>query len=218
MTVTPLAFDHLVEIVSVLADAFHDYPVMRYVLGPDARDSGAPYPVRLHRLVQLFASGRAYRQDPMLGLRDDGGALIGAAVMTQPKPSPPPPAFVALRESIWAELGAAPRSRYDTYAAAADLFAAVGPHHHLNMIGVRRAYQGLGKGGELLAAVHDLATADPDSAGVSLTTERSQNVVLYERFGYRVVGHVRVAHGFETWGMFRDNPAGHHDGARPEER
>ena len=205
MTVTPLAFDNLVEIVSVLTDAFHDYPVMRYVLGPDTPDAGAPYSVRLHRLVQLFASGRAYRQDPMLGLRDDRGVLIGAAVMTQPNPPEPPPAFVALRESIWAELGAAPRSRYDTYAAAADFFAAVGPHHHLNMIGVRRTHQGLGRARELLTAVHDVAAADADSSGVSLTTELAQNVALYEHFGYRVVGHARVAPGIETWGMFRDS-------------
>ena len=205
MTVTPLAFDNLVEIVSVLADAFHDYPVMRYVLGADAPDAGAPYPVRLHRLVQLFASGRAYRQDPMLGLRGDDGVLIGAAVMTQPTPPEPPPAFVALRESIWAELGAAPRSRYDTYAAAADFFPTFGPHHHLNMIGVRRAHQGLGRARELLTAVHGVASADADSSGVSLTTELSQNVALYEHFGYRVVGHTRVAPGIETWGMFRDS-------------
>ena len=203
MPVTPLAFDNLVEIVSVLTDAFHDYPVMQYVLGPDTPDTGAPYPVRLHRLIQLFASGRAYRQDPMLGIRDERGVTVAAAVMTQPKPLEPPPAFVALRESIWAELGAAPRARYDAYAATANFFGTLGPHHHLNMIGVRRAHQGVGKSRELLAAVHDLASADPDSSGVSLTTERSQNVALYEHFGYRVVGHVRVAPGFETWGLFR---------------
>ena len=204
MAVTPLAYDNLVEIVSVLTDAFHDYPVMQYVLGPDTPDAGAPYPVRLHRLIQLFASGRAYRQDPMLGIRDDRGVMIGAAVMTQPNPPEPPPAFVALRESIWAELGSAARTRYDTYAAAANFFAAMGPHHHLNMIGVRRASQGSGVARELLAAVHDLAAADPGSSGVSLTTERSENVAFYEHFGYRVVGHVRVAAGLQTWGLFRD--------------
>ena len=204
MAVTPLAFDNLVEIVSVLTDAFHDYPVMQHVLGPDTPDAGAPYPVRLHRLIQLFASGRAYRQDPMMGIRDERRVLIGAAVMTQPNPPEPPPVFIALRESIWAELGSAPRARYETYAAAANFFAAMGPHHHLNMIGVRRAQQGLGRAKELLAAVHDLAAADPDSSGVSLTTERSQNVALYEHFGYRVVGHTRVAPGLETWGLFRE--------------
>ena len=74
MTVTPLSFDNVVEIVSVLADAFHDYPVMRNILGPDVPGLGAPYNVRLHRLVQLFVSARAYRNEPLLGVRDDASS------------------------------------------------------------------------------------------------------------------------------------------------
>ena len=203
MTVTTLSFDQLVEIVSVLSDAFQDYPVMRYVLGPDVPGVGAPYKVRLHRLVQLFVSGRAYRDEPMMGVRDTSGALVAAAVMSLPKSSTPLPAFIALREAIWAELGAEPRSRYDAYVAAANFFAAMPPHHHLNMIGVRRAQQRNGLARELLEAVHQLAGDDAASAGVSLTTERFENVAFYERFGYKVVGHARVGPDLETWGMFR---------------
>jgi GNAT superfamily N-acetyltransferase len=200
--VATLSLDHVVEIVSVLADAFHDYPVMRHVLGADG-PGVSPYPVRLHRLVQLFVSGRAYRNEPLFGVRDDNGVLVGAAVMTLPTPSEPPPTFIALRESIWAELGTDARHRYDAYAAAASFFAALGPHHHLNMIGVRRSHHGLGLGRDLLRAVHDLAERDEQSAGVSLTTELAANVALYEHFGYRQQGHARVTSGLETWGMFR---------------
>jgi GNAT superfamily N-acetyltransferase len=203
MTVEPLSFDHVVEIVSVLSDAFHDYPVMRYVLGPDVPGAGAPYNVRLHRLVQLFVSGRAYRGEPMMGARDDRGTLVGAATMTLPASPNPSPAFIALRESIWAELGAEARARYDSFGAGAQFFAALPPHHHLNMIGVRRSHQRLGVARELLTAVHALAMADPGSAGVSLTTERAENVPFYERFGYTVIGHTRVSGELETWGMFR---------------
>src|SRR5580765_3968585 len=121
MTVTTLSFDQVVEIVSVLSDAFQDYPVMRF--------------------VQLFVSARAYRSEPMMGVRDGSGALVAAAVMSLPKSSTPLPAFIALRESVWAELGAEARSRYDAYIAAANFFAAMPLHHHLNMIGVRRAQQ-----------------------------------------------------------------------------
>lgn len=203
MSVTTLTFDQLVEIVAVLSDAFHDYPVMRYVLGTDAAGHGAPYAVRLHRLVQLFASGRAYRNEPMLGVRDDRGMLIGAAVMTLPVTPDPPPAFIALRESIWAELGGDARTRYDEYAGVTQRFAIAEPHHHLNMIGVRRSHRGLGIARQLLEAVHALAAADAASTGVSLTTERAENVAFYERFGYQVRGHARVAPDLETWTMFR---------------
>lgn len=209
MTASRLTLEHVPEIVAVLSDAFHDYPVMRHVLGP-----AHPYDVRLHRLVQLFVSGRSYRNEPMFGLRDAAGTLIGAAVMSLPTPTDPPPVFVALRESIWAELGAEARARYDAYAAATQRFAIEAPHHHLNMIGVRRSHQGLGLAHALLDAVHGLASADDRSAGVSLTTECAENVALYERFGYRVEGHARVASDLETWVMFR--PA--HDRARRPER
>ena len=203
MTVSTLSLDNVVEIVSVMADAFHDYPVMRFVLG--AESPGAPpYPVRLHRLVQLFVSARAYRGEPLMGVRDDGGALIGAAVMALlPGSADVPPAFIAASESLWAELGANARARYDTYASAANFFEDFGPHHHLNMIGVRRAHQGLGISRELLAAVHEFAERDAGSAGTSLTTERVPNIALYEHFGYRVHAHARVSSELETWGMFR---------------
>lgn len=203
MSVAALSFDNVVEIVAVMSDAFRDYPVMRWTLGADAPGSGAPFNVRLHRLVQLFVSGRAYRGEPMMGVRETRGGLVAAAVMSLPSPADPPPAFIALRESIWAELGADARGRYDAYGAAASFFTELGPHHHLNMIGVRRTHQGVGLGRDLLAAVHKLVADDPQSTGVSLTTELADNVKLYEHFGYRVVGHKRVGPGFETWGMFR---------------
>ena len=203
MIVTPLSFDNVVEVVSVFTDAFRDYPVMRYVLGPDVPGVGAPYNVRLHRLLQLFVSARAYRNEPMLGIRDSAGALVGAAAMSLPDGQDPPPAFIALRESIWAELGAEARGRYDAYVSAAAFFTNAPRHHHLNLIGVRRSQQRTGLARTLLSAVHDLAAADPDSAGVSLTTERPENVVLYEHFGYRVDGHSRVSPELETWGLFR---------------
>ena len=204
MSVTALSFDNVVEIVSVISDAFRDYPVMRWVLGPDAPRQGAPYDVRLHRLVQLFVSARAYRDEPLMGVRESQGALIGAAVMSYAPSADPPPTFIALRESIWAELGAEARGRAEAYGDAATFFEALGRHHHLNMIAVRRMHQGSGLGRELLGAVHKLAVADPQSTGVSLTTELAENVKLYEHFGYRVVGHKRVGPGLETWGMFRD--------------
>lgn len=205
MRVMTLSFDQLVEIVSVLSDAFQDYPVMRYVLGPDDPGAGAPYKVRLHRLVQLFVSARAYRNEPMMGVRDASGSLVAAAVMSLPKSSTPLPAFIALREAVWAELGPEARSRYDAYVAAANFFAAMPPHHHLNMVGVRRAHQRSGLAREVLDAVHRLPSEDPESAGVSLTTERFENVAFYERFGYKVVGHARIGPDLETWGLFRDS-------------
>ena len=198
MRVTRLTAGDVGEIVAVFADAFRDYPVMRYTLG--VRQA---YEARLPRLVELFVSSRALRTEPMFGMRDPSGALVGAAVMTSPAAPDPPQRLLELRELIWSELGADARARYEQYVTATSQFAIATPHHHLNMIGVRHAQHGRGLARVLLEAVHAVSDDDDGSSGVSLTTEVPANVALYEHFGYRVHGHARIAHGFETWTLFR---------------
>lgn len=184
--------------MAVFSDAFRDYPVMRHVLG-----HVDPYERRLHRLVELFVSGRAYRNEPMLGIRDSAGQLVGAATTTLPTAQDPPAAFVEVRESIWSELGADARGRYEAFIAATQQFPFSAPHYHLNMIGVRRSHQGQGLARILLDAVHTLSDDSAESSGVSLTTELPANVELYRHFGYTIHGHARVADELETWVLFR---------------
>ncbi len=113
-----------------------------------------------------------------------------------------PPAVAELERDAWGALGDDARERYDTYASSTKAFATTARHHHLNMIGVRGSHAGRGFARPLLDAVRLLAAGDPESAGVSLTTELPQNVRLYEHFGYEVVGHARVTPELETWGLF----------------
>jgi len=198
MTVSILSSDRMPDIIRVLSDAFYDYPVMRHVLGPEP-----PYDDRLRTLVGLFVGGRVSRNDPLLGVHDDGGDLIATATMTLPGDPSPPAALIAHREGVWAELGREARARYDSFSSATQRFAISAPHHHLNMIGVRRTHQGRGLSRRLLEAAHALAGSDPHSTGVSLSTEHPRNLSLYAHFGYRVLGHVRVADFLETWSLFR---------------
>jgi GNAT superfamily N-acetyltransferase len=200
-----LAPDNLDEAVDVFADAFADYPVMRFTVGAEGDVTA-----RERRLVQLFVTRRVRRGGPMLGVRGRDGSLVAAAVLTSPA-EPEPPADVAqISADAWRDLGDAARLRYDAYAAAASFFDALPPHHHLNMIGVRRAYAGGGLGRVLLDALRTMATEDSSSAGVSLTTENRRNVELYRHVGFDVIGHRVVGeyqrHGdtatLETWGMF----------------
>ena len=199
MPVTQLSSEHTEEIVTVFCDAFHDYPVMRQVLGP-----AAPYDTRLRSLIGLFVNGRVFRNEPLLGLRDGAGRLIGAATMTLPESPDPPAELIAHREAVWGELGEDARARYEAFTAATQRFAIGARHHHLNMIGVRRARQGEGLARVLLGAVHARSDADPDSAGTSLSTEHPPNVPLYQHFGYRVIGHAQVDRGLTTWVLFRE--------------
>jgi GNAT superfamily N-acetyltransferase len=71
------------------------------------------------------------------------------------------------------------------------------------MIGVRGRAQGEGLGRLLIEHVHSLSHEDSESEGVTLTTEDSANVSLYEHLGYEVVGKVVVAPELTTWGFFR---------------
>lgn len=203
-TAEPLSPDRAEDAVSVLCDAFHDYPVMRFVLGSEAPD----YDARLRRLIGFFVGNRALRGEPMLVV-NDGDTAVAAAVMTPPGERAAPPELDALREAVWRDLGTETRERYEYLGTVWKDFTVKTPHLHLNMIGVRRSHAGRGLARVLLDRVHAMSEADPGSAGVSLTTENPKNVSLYRYFGYRLVGH-RQAGDLETWGFYRP------DGAEPE--
>ncbi len=114
----------------------------------------------------------------------------------------------AMADKTWRDLGDDVRGRYDAYVNATKTFQIDAPHHYLNMIGVRSLHHGQGLARPLLEAVRRMAAEDPTSCGVLLTTEREQNVGLYEHFGYVVVGHVRVSPSLESWGLFLETRGG----------
>lgn len=196
-----LTTDDAAAAVNVLTEAFAGYPVMRYVLAGPA----PPDDPRLRTLVRFFVLARLWRDHPVLAARDDG-AVVAVATVTPPDPGPGSPELDALREEVWTELGPDARARYEAFGAACEAFTVERPHHHLNMIGVKRSHAGRGLARPLLEAVHAVADGDPGSAGVTLTTETPANLSLYEHFGYRRIGHERVAEGLETWGFFRPSP------------
>lgn len=199
-TVLRLDGDAYPLVVDVLCEAFHDYPVMQFVLGEDSAD----YLRRLEVLVGFFVQTRVLRGEVLLGI-GTGDRLEGAAIVSDPA-QPSPTTVGTLRERTWAALGAAERRRYEAFGAACAPFHLDAPHFHLNMIGVRPAAQGKGLSRTLIEGVHRLSEEDPESIGVGLTTEKAENVPLYRHFGYDVVGHATVAPELKTWGFFRRDP------------
>jgi ribosomal protein S18 acetylase RimI-like enzyme len=215
MDVLRLGRADLPRVTDVIADAFRDYPVMRFILG----GSGPEHEAAHRRLVGMFAMARILRNEPLLGIESGeasaggaraggapaGGELAAAALVSFPDGPPAPPEFETLRDQVWAEVGPEARARYEAFGAAWSAAMVEVPHIHLNMIGVRRAFQGRGLARRLLDHVHGLARSTPGSQGVTLTTETPANVKLYEHLGYRVVRRVRVAPELESWAMFRPN-------------
>lgn len=176
---------------------------MRYVLGP----VGTAYDAHLQTLVSFFVMARVFREEPVLAVTDRD-RVVAVAIVTLPRNTPAPEELHQLRESVWHELGAAARARYEAFGEACKPFHIEQPHHHLNMIGVRRSHAGLGFARPLLHAVHDQSREDSASCGVSLTTEDPRNISLYERFGYQSTGHVTVSEKLQSWGFFRPDETG----------
>ncbi len=186
------------ETVAALCDAFHDYPVMTYIVG----NAGAEYDRNLQALIHLFVSARVLRGEPILGI-EDGGRLVAIATLTPPGERPIPSSFPALREALWELLGPEAKARHEVLYEIWMRYTHPGLHYHLNMLGVRGSYAGRGLGGRLLREVHALSSAATDSEGVTLSTEDPKNVPLYQHCGYEIVTHHRVTDNLETWQFFR---------------
>lgn len=186
-------------VVTLMAEAFHDYPVMRHVLGTEG-----DYEQRLHRLTYLFVMSRVLRDDPMFGIYD-GDVLAAAATVSFPDGPEPPRALLNLFAETWTDLGHDTGLRYETYANVWQNFLPKVPHAHLNMIGTLNRYRGQGLGRLLMEHVQRFAMEIPGYEGVSLTTENPANVPMYEHVGYEVIAHQRVTPDLETWGMYRPN-------------
>lgn len=192
-----LGAENAEQVVDVLCESFTDYPVMRFVIGPES-----DYESRLHALISFFVMARVYRNEVLLGV-GDSRTLHAAAMVSCSGAGAGPPELEALRQRTWMFLGPGARDRYEAFGTACAAFGIEQPHLHLNMIGVRASRQGLGLGRVLMDSVHSLSERDPSSAGVSLTTEVEGNVALYLHFGYDLLGTASVSSTLTTWGFFR---------------
>ena len=190
--------DRAEEAVAVLCDAFHDYSAMRYIIGVE----GDSYSRRLHTLIQFFVAARFLHEEPVLAVTD-ARQVVATAILTPPIRREAPAALAVHRAAVWQQLGAAARERYEALGNIWQEFTMPDPHYHLNMVGVHRSHSGRGLERVLLDAAHEMSLQEPESGGVSLTTEDHGNVALYQRFGYEIIGHIKVSQDLETWGFFR---------------
>jgi GNAT superfamily N-acetyltransferase len=200
LTPIRLGNDRFDDTVNAFCDAFYDYAVTRYVIG----DVGNDYDDRLRALIGYFTESRFSRDYPVLGLESSNGRLVAAANINPPRGMAAPASLEAAFDRLGATLGEAAMRRYDAFVEACKPFEPDEPHVHLGMIGVIREAQGRGHARTLLEAVHAMSHADPESSGVSLTTETPKNLPFYEHFGYRILGRGETPDGgLVTWTLFR---------------
>lgn len=204
LPVSRLPADRSDEAVDVLFDAFHDYPVMRYVVG----DAGDDYDRRLRLLIGMFVGRRVAQGHPILAVQSEG-AVLGVATLTPPGEltGPATPEFEQRREALWRELGDPAKARMEALIAVWERLSVPGAQWHLNMLGVRGSHAGRGLGRNLMDQVHRISRDDPGSTGVSLSTELPSNVLLYQHCGYELRHYERVSDDLETWILFRPDGA-----------
>lgn len=191
------------EVVSVLCDAFADYPVMRYVLGEgnaadlDKEDLDNE---DLAKLVGFYTDKRLVHGWPVWGVEVEG-TLEAAALVTPPTASGGSSITAQLESVLLYEIGQAQYDRMLAFEQASDLGEPAEPHHFVGMLGVRRRSQGKGYARLLIAEVKQAAVRE-GLHGVWLTTEDRANLPFYEHLGFEVVRHTEVASAqLETWAL-----------------
>ena len=187
------------NIVNILCNSFASYPVMRFVL-----DSETNYDHRLKILIHFFVMARIFREEVIFGI-GDRTSLVGVALTSNPDNSLNIAELKDLRDKVWLELGPESMSRYEKFSDTCAQFKVDAPHVHLNMIGVRTEAQGMGFARKLMERVHLLSTSDPNSTGITLTTEDPEKVSFYQYMGYNIIGEAMVAPQLKTWSFFRPN-------------
>lgn len=198
MTVERLNRSDKEDAVSVLVSAFHEYPVMRYILKSD----GEKYDSDLKALMEFFCESRLTREFPLLGIRDSD-ELVAAAAISEPEFKPRSPELNKVYSDLTMTIGEEAIARYESYEKKANPGLDV-PHYFLGIIGVVQAHQGKGYAKNIIEEVQRMSEAHPKSKGVCLCTEDSPNVPLYEHIGYKVISEADVGE-IHTWAMFRKN-------------
>jgi ribosomal protein S18 acetylase RimI-like enzyme len=198
LTIVTLRRDQLGASSRVLARAFDDDPVFRYL-----------YPTaRRRRWSSRSFLGAVVRDALPFGevwAATDNGEVVATASWL-PEGTYPPSRWRAARQLVaaWDAL-LTPHTLRDglRYLTETEKLHPREPHWYLAVIGVEPERQGQGLGGKLLAAVLDRL----DATGVPayLETSTTANVAWYRRHGFDVRQEVRPAPaGPPVWTMWRE--------------
>ena len=197
MTTTPVpvtlaAADDAVMIGRVLAEAFYDDPVGRWL---DPNDETRA--TRLERVFELWATAFTLPHGEVLRVGE-----AGAALWLPPGRWQVPP-LVLLRHLP--HLGRIFGRRTALLLRGQNRLERHHPreaHWYLPLIGVAAAEQGRGVGSALLGAVLERCDRDGIPAYLEATCERNRD--LYARHGFDLRGELQLPDGPQLWPMWRE--------------
>jgi ribosomal protein S18 acetylase RimI-like enzyme len=198
--VSPLRLDPLriAEAAAVLARAFHNDPLQRYVF-PDEGQRSALSPAHFEPIIRFghLAAEVWIVGDP-----------IGAVAVWCP-PTGGSIDDVLLEHAGFSRLpqqiGEEPWQRFNQMIQHLEPFRLAdvpGPHWYLMVIGVDSSRQGEGLGGTLVE--HGLRKADADRVPCYLETCQPENVVFYRKHGFEVLRQgIEPVSGLGYWTFLR---------------
>ena len=187
------------EAVSVLASAFHEYPVMRFVL----KSEGEKYESDLRALMGFFCESRLTRNNPLLGIKVNG-RIVAVSGINEPEFKPRSPELNKVYSNLRSTIGEDAITRLESYEKKSHPNTLDVSYYFLGIIGVKPAHQGKGYAKRIIEEVQRMSEAHSSSKGVCLCTESPQNVPLYEHLGYKIISEAEVG-DIHTWAMYRDN-------------
>ncbi|MEU0564361.1 GNAT family N-acetyltransferase [Nonomuraea sp. NPDC005983] len=173
-----------VEAGQVLARAFHDDPVINWML---PGGTGAPL---------MFTMLARHIHAITEAVHDEGGAMVGAALWD-------PPGHVPDFESAVPGFVEAMGERVSYGMVLDETLAAHRPrepHWYLAQIGTVPERQGTGLGGALMRA----GLARCDSLPAYLESSKEANLPFYERHGFAMTEKFWLPDGPPIWGMWRE--------------
>ena len=190
--IADLASEHYEGAAQVLARAFVDDPVIRYVAKDRDRlpvSAGVLRPILRHGLTH----GRVW------GVIE-GGVVQAASIWFPPTEQP-----AEFRERFEIEPDALERmGTFNHWAEAVHHRAISGAHWYLEIVGVAPESQRRGLGTRLVR--HGMALASLDALPVYLNTTSKANVALYSSLGFRVMTEERVSAQLRLRGMVLPAP------------
>lgn len=192
MSVRPAEVEDHAELTRVLARAFDDDPIQRWVF-PSAR-------VRARYGDQFFRWSLWRCADQEVSWTTDD--LAGAALWTLPGRWQLSARQLA-RLAQWAGRGVRWRGPLVMWGlTAVELHHPSDRHLYLAVLGVDPSRQGAGVGSALLAP--GLELCDRDGIAAYLETGKERNLAFYARHGFQVTNRLRLPAGPPVWLMRRE--------------
>ena len=190
VTVRQATADDIPALSQALADAFHDDPVMCWLVPEGAR------------LQRFFAAELRHVYLPK-GLTYTSDERAGGALWAPPRRWKS--SFGEIVRSAPSLLPVMGRRMVRGLRAlgAVEKVHPEEPHYYLGTLGTATAHQGKGVGAALLAPV--LERCDAEGVPAYLESSKEENIPFYRRYGFEVTGTVDFPGGGpRVWPMWRD--------------